>query len=291
MRKKIRILVIDDSKDILEIIKMNLEPEGYDVITASSGKEGLRLAFQKRPDLILLDILMPDINGFEVCRRLKDTNSTKYTPIIMISVKRSSEDVKSAVSAGACDYIAKPFISECILEKVKNVLNGLAFAEISLREFEHIIKSSFIPIEEYEIDTTEPLTHFETISAAGARPERRLFFRLKVIYPMKIKIDETIIPAMIRDISASGMYLITKKLAVSKGEDIFLISPLFKNICFTDRIEAIVVRVSEISSESARYKWQLAVKYKNFKEDDIKRFLQFLFREEVTRARPRAKNV
>ena len=116
------ILIVDDSKLNLKILSDILEIKSYRIASAESGKMALEFIEMKKPDLILLDILMPDINGLEVCRRLKAKESTKNIPIIFISGLDKSEDIVKGFQAGAVDYIVKPFQKEVVLARVNTHL-------------------------------------------------------------------------------------------------------------------------------------------------------------------------
>lgn len=105
----IRVLVVDDEKNILDIIKFNLEVEGYEVITSREGEEALRLVKELKPDLILCDIMMPELDGLEVCRRLKADGRTNQIPVVMLSARTQAHDKVASIEAGADDFITKPF--------------------------------------------------------------------------------------------------------------------------------------------------------------------------------------
>ncbi len=117
-----KILVIEDEHDIRELISYNLEIEGYNVIKAPCGNEGIELARKKEPDLVLLDIMLPDIDGLNVCRVLKREDSTKNIPIIMLTAKSEDSDVISGLELGAEDYITKPFSPRVLLARLRAVL-------------------------------------------------------------------------------------------------------------------------------------------------------------------------
>ena len=119
---KNRVLVIDDDHAILQMIKLILTQEELEVATADSGFQAGFLVSNWFPDIILLDFLMPEVDGFEVCRRLKSDEKTKDIPIIAITVLKDSEEVKKMFSAGITDYISKPFKSEELVKKVKEHL-------------------------------------------------------------------------------------------------------------------------------------------------------------------------
>jgi DNA-binding response OmpR family regulator len=116
------ILVVEDESDIRELIKYNLERDGYKVSEASNGEDGLRIAKEEHPDLILLDLMMPGIEGLDVCRNLKNEKSTSDISIIMVTAKGEESDIVVGLELGADDYIPKPFSPRVLLARVKAVL-------------------------------------------------------------------------------------------------------------------------------------------------------------------------
>ena len=120
MKKKI--LVVDDEKDIVDILKYNLERENeFEVLTASNGKEALDLA-ATNPDVILLDIMMPELNGFEVCKQLKGNPATSKIPVIFLTAKENEIDEILGLEIGADDYITKPISPRKVLARLKSVI-------------------------------------------------------------------------------------------------------------------------------------------------------------------------
>ena len=119
MRKKIAI--IEDEPDISELLTYNLEKEGYTVIRAFDGGEGLKLIRQEHPDLILLDLMLPGMDGLEICQALKRDEQAKATPIIMITAKSEESDVIVGLQMGADDYVTKPFSPKVVLARIKAV--------------------------------------------------------------------------------------------------------------------------------------------------------------------------
>ena len=115
MRKKI--LVIEDEKNIVDILVFNLIREGYDTLEAYDGATGLRLALEQDPDLILLDLMLPEMDGFEVCRRLRGEG--RATPVIMLTAREEETDKVLGLELGADDYITKPFSMRELLARVK----------------------------------------------------------------------------------------------------------------------------------------------------------------------------
>lgn len=119
---KEKILVVDDEEDILELIRYNLTKDGYDVLCASTGEDGLNTAKIKLPDLIVLDLMLPGIDGLDVARSLKSENNTKNIPVIMLSAKGEEADIVTGLELGADDYISKPFSPRILIARVKAVL-------------------------------------------------------------------------------------------------------------------------------------------------------------------------
>lgn len=117
-----KILVVDDEEHILELIRFNLEGAGFQAITATNGEDALRLCNEQQPDLILLDIMLPGIDGLEVCRKLKSEKETRLIPIIMITAKGEEIDKIVGLELGADDYITKPFSVRELLARVKALL-------------------------------------------------------------------------------------------------------------------------------------------------------------------------
>lgn len=117
-----RILVIEDEADISELIAYNLEREGFQVTTRADGEEGLAQARLEVPDLILLDLMLPSVDGIEVCRQLRADNTTKQVPVIMVTAKGEESDVVVGLGMGADDYVSKPFSPRELTARVKAIL-------------------------------------------------------------------------------------------------------------------------------------------------------------------------
>lgn len=118
-----KILIVDDEADIIEILQFMLESNGYECIKAFDGEEGLKLAREANPDLIILDVMMPKINGYKISRLLKYDNKYKNIPILMITARSQKEDKIIGEETGADEYITKPFQIDYVLEKVKSYLD------------------------------------------------------------------------------------------------------------------------------------------------------------------------
>ena len=120
--EKEKILVVDDEEDILELVKFNLDREGYQVSCAKTGDGTLEEVRRNTPDLIVLDLMLPDMDGLEVAKILKGDPSTKTIPIIMLTAKGEESDIVIGLELGADDYIAKPFSPRILVARVKAVL-------------------------------------------------------------------------------------------------------------------------------------------------------------------------
>lgn len=116
------ILVIDDEADLIELVRYNAEREGFDVIAATDGRAGLDVAKQHRPDLIVLDVMMPGMDGLEVCRELRRDSDTDRTPVIMLTARAAESDRVVGLELGADDYLTKPFSPRELVARVKAVL-------------------------------------------------------------------------------------------------------------------------------------------------------------------------
>lgn len=121
MTKK-SVLVVDDEPDILELVSYNLLKDGYAVRPATSGEEGLRIARSERPDLIVLDLMLPGTDGLEICRMLKSDAKTRDIPVVMLTAKGEEADVVTGLEIGADDYLTKPFSPKILLARVKAAL-------------------------------------------------------------------------------------------------------------------------------------------------------------------------
>ena len=120
------VLVVDDEPQILRVIRASLPLRGYEVITASSGEEALNQISKQAPDLIILDLVMPEMSGLDVCRRVREFSAV---PIIVLSAKGSQSDKVTALDLGADDYVTKPFGMDELLARVRAVLRRLSVSE------------------------------------------------------------------------------------------------------------------------------------------------------------------
>lgn len=117
-----KILVVDDEVYILHILDFILGAESYDVVTASNGEQALQKVREEKPDLVILDIMMPKLDGYETCRMIKKDPATKNTPVILLTAKGREVDQKLGREVGASDYMTKPFSPSKLIERVQAIL-------------------------------------------------------------------------------------------------------------------------------------------------------------------------
>ncbi|MFA6686829.1 MAG: response regulator transcription factor [Desulfuromonas sp.] len=122
MHEKMTILIVEDEEDILALIHYNLTREGYNVLTATSGEQGMKLAGEHQPDLVVLDLMLPGIDGLQVCRELKQHADTRHIAVIMLTAKGEEADIVAGLELGASDYVTKPFSPRVLLARIKAVL-------------------------------------------------------------------------------------------------------------------------------------------------------------------------
>lgn len=162
-----RILIIDDLPENVFVLQNRLEHEGYEIITAYDGKAGIAKALSDMPDLILLDVMMPEMTGIEVCKTLKHDMITSDIPIIMVTAKSNAEDAKEGLEAGAFDYIKKPFEG---IELIARINSALKLAEAHKQVVEAEKRSTYastVVTTNHKIK--QPLTLMSLSSAAIKR--------------------------------------------------------------------------------------------------------------------------
>jgi DNA-binding response OmpR family regulator len=162
-----KILVVDDQPDNVFILQDRLKRAGFEVIAAYEGETGIQKATEEKPDLILLDIMMPDISGFDVCRRLVGNDETKNIPIILVTALTDAEDIKEGFDAGAFDYIKKPFNRDEMLARINSALR---FSETNnlLLELEKV-KTFNATVVTANHEIKQPLTLINLSTAAIRR--------------------------------------------------------------------------------------------------------------------------
>lgn len=128
MAKK-RILVVEDDRDINELIRYNLEREGFEILSLYEGSQAVDMVRTRKPDLILLDLMLPECDGLEICHQIKNNSDTKNIPIIIITAKTMESDVVLGLSLGADDYIPKPFSPQVLAARVKAVFRRMSLKQ------------------------------------------------------------------------------------------------------------------------------------------------------------------
>jgi two-component system phosphate regulon response regulator PhoB len=123
---KATILVVDDEEDIRELVELNLKPEGFDVLSCETGECALDTARRKQPDLVVLDLMLPGIDGLQVCKTLKADSKTKHIPIVMLTAKGEETDIVTGLELGADDYVTKPFSGKVLVARVRRLLRRIA---------------------------------------------------------------------------------------------------------------------------------------------------------------------
>jgi len=179
--KKIKLLLVDDEPDILEFLSYNLIKEGYEVFTASNGAEGLKKAKIEKPDLILLDVMMPEMDGIEACGEIRKIDSLKKTLIVFLTARTEEFSQLAGYEAGADDYITKPVKPKVLMSKIKALLR--------LKSDE---KQEVIELEDFKIDRETykvtfqkeefmlPRKEFELLALLASNP-KRVFKREEIL--------------------------------------------------------------------------------------------------------------
>jgi DNA-binding response OmpR family regulator len=177
------ILVIDDERDLIDLVRYNLEKEGYDVIAATDGQSGLEVATKHAPDLVVLDLMMPGMDGLQFCQRLRSDARTARMPLIMLTAKATEADRIVGLEMGADDYITKPFSPREVVARVKAVLRRIA----NQQEQPAVVRSGGLQIDllghEVTVDGSRvslTATEFRILHLLVARPGR-VFSRDEII--------------------------------------------------------------------------------------------------------------
>ena len=159
-----KILVIDDDPSIVELLKVNLEIQGHNISVANDALTGIAIAQQELPDLVILDLMMPGVDGFTTCQRLRQTDNTKEIPILMLTALSSTNDKVQGFNSGADDYITKPFELPELYVRVKALLRraGKASSATPMPELLHVGDLTLLP-ESREVKICEKLIRLTPI--------------------------------------------------------------------------------------------------------------------------------
>lgn len=184
-----KILLVDDEPDILEFLSYNLQKEGYSVVTASDGEEGIQLAEKEKPDLIILDIMMPRMDGVEVCRQLRSKPEFATTAIAFLTAREEDYSQIAALEVGGDDYITKPIRLRVFLSRVKMLLRRNSRSEtVSPEETENLLRfgNLVIDAERFAIQLDGklidlPKKEFELLQLLSSRPGK-VFSRTEIFH-------------------------------------------------------------------------------------------------------------
>ena len=213
------ILIVDDEEDILELVRYNLSKEGYSVTCVTSGEEALSSARSNLPDLLILDLMLPGVDGIDVCRILKNDQKTEAIPIIMLTAKGEESDIITGLEMGADDYITKPFSPRILLARVKAVLRR---KRNEFQDKSRIIKihdllinpgRHEVSVKDRHIDFTR--TEFRILQFLAQRPGW-VFTRYQIVddvqgedYPVTERSVDVHIVALRKKLGSSGKYIET----------------------------------------------------------------------------------
>ena len=180
-KSKIKILIVDDEPDIIEILKFNLENEGYNVISAVNGKEALKLANEHLPHLILLDLMMPVMDGIEACERLRMEEKFNNSVIVFLSARGEDYSQVAAFDSGADDYITKPIKPRILNSKIKALLRRFKNDFGQVLSYNNIVIDS----EKYVVEVNSkfiklPRKEFELLFLLASKPDK-VFKREKIM--------------------------------------------------------------------------------------------------------------
>ena len=216
---KERILVVDDEEDILELITYNLMKEGYHVITAASGEAAISKAHKEKPDLILLDLMLPGVDGLDVYRELKKKQDTSQIPIIMVTAKTEDADIITGLELGSDDYVTKPFSPKVLLARIKAVLRRKKYEEVEDTPILRIHELTINPARHEVLVKDEPksltASEFKILYFLARRPGW-VFTRDQIIssvrgddYPVTDRSVDVQIVGLRKKLGESGAYIQT----------------------------------------------------------------------------------
>jgi len=213
------VLAVEDDRDILELITFNLEREGYEVTGVTTGEDGVDAARTEKPDLVLLDLMLPGIDGLEVCRKLKGDPDTAHLPVIMVTAKGEETDIVTGLELGADDYGAKPFSPGVLIARIRAVQRRRGRAEVTQ---EDVIKIDDITIHPgrhevmiggERVDLT--FTEFRILHILARRPGW-VFTRHQIVdaihgehYPVTDRAVDVQIVGLRRKLGPAGEYIET----------------------------------------------------------------------------------
>ncbi|ETR72017.1 MAG: two-component system, OmpR family, phosphate regulon response regulator PhoB [Candidatus Magnetoglobus multicellularis str. Araruama] len=216
---KQKILIVDDEEDILELLRYNLTREGYIIISAMSGEDAIKKGVADSPDLILLDLMLPGIDGLEATKRLKNNHKTSDIPIIMLTAKGEEADVVTGLELGADDYITKPFSPRVVIARLKAVLrrkerqNSKNSEVIKIHDLTIHMGMRSVLIKNAPVELT--YSQFQILSYLAGRPGW-VFTRTQIVdairgddYPVTDRSVDTQIVGLRKKLGECGNYIET----------------------------------------------------------------------------------
>ncbi|MHC5198863.1 MAG: response regulator [Planctomycetota bacterium] len=178
-----RILIVDDEEDVLELVRYNLEKNGYTVETAATGEEALKKVRFKKPDLMVLDLMLPGVDGLNVCKQLKSDPRTEQLPIIMLTAKGEEADIVTGLELGADDYVTKPFSPKVLVARIRRRLHQTSVsnteaAPVNIYELTIDPSRRQVLIDDTPVDLT--YTEFNILHTLARRPGM-VFTRYQIV--------------------------------------------------------------------------------------------------------------
>jgi two-component system phosphate regulon response regulator PhoB len=212
------ILVVDDEEDVLELVRYNLDKSGYQVETASSGEEALAKARRKLPDLVILDLMLPGMDGLEVCKKLKNDAKTEGLPIIVLTAKGEETDIVTGLELGADDYVTKPFSPKVLIARVRRILRRAVSREVEkppirIRDLVMDPGRREVLVKGKQVNLT--FTEFNILYALARRPGL-VFTRYQIVdavrgddYPVTDRAVDVQIVSLRKKLGSCGGYIET----------------------------------------------------------------------------------
>ena len=212
------ILVVDDEASIRELVEHHLSKEGYKVLCAASGEAALKAARLKRPDLVVLDLMLPGMDGLDVCKALKADPETKGMRVVMLTAKGEEADIVAGLEVGADDYVTKPFSPRVLLARVKAVLRRPAEGEdadpvLDIHDVRIDPSRRKVTVKGRPVELTK--TEFELLRCLASRPGR-VFTRYQIVdavkgadYPVTDRSVDVQVVGLRRKLGAAGKYIET----------------------------------------------------------------------------------
>ncbi|MEN8127989.1 MAG: response regulator [Planctomycetota bacterium] len=190
------ILIVDDEEDVLELVRYNLDKNGYTVETAAAGEEALQKVRAQTPDLMILDLMLPGVDGLNVCKQLKSDPKTEYIPIIMLTAKGEESDIVTGLELGADDYVTKPFSPKVLIARVRRTLHRTVARD-----------SENAPVKIHEL-TIDPARRQVFV---GAEPVELTFTEFNILYALAKRPGMVFTRYQIVDAVHGDNYLVTDR--------------------------------------------------------------------------------